>query len=386
MDTKAPTEYSNPTARELATLAYSGREVLKALKDRAHAPDREKQPMTWTISEAAELVGRSKNSLISAEGTLENLPAIKDENTGRRHYQMPDILRLMEHFGTRPKLNKMRIITSMAYKGGVGKTYTTTLLAHYFARRGYRTAVVDCDPQATCTQTIMGVIPDEDIQVTQTLAPIFWGDAKYLEPDDLLPTNWANLSIIPANLGLLDADYEARAEGLSVEIFREAFQNLEDELDIVIVDTPPTLNYLSICPIDASDMLVIPITPRHADLSSTISYLDMIARMAENGFNIPLLRMAINMVSQEKKTKVRVDEEESDEWKFIRLLRAIYGERILEGEMLTSTTVQRLSAEYRTLYESTVHDKTWRRAMRGPDTIARQIEELLQIYDKEDAA
>lgn len=373
-------QYSNDTAKNVAALANNGKTVLRVYKDVAHSPSTNKQPMTWPISQAVEMTGRSRSSLISAEKTL-GAPPFEKQGVYRRLYDMSHILALMDHFGTRPKFQRTRHLAITNYKGGVGKSHLSTHLAHYFAKRGYRTLIIDCDSQATATQTILGILPDDDIAPEQTLAPLFSGDAAYLEQSSCLKTNWPSLQIIPANLGLLDADMHARARQIDVSLLYRALEPLNDHYDLIIYDTPPTLSYLSMCPLDAADMALIPITPRVPDFASTVAFLGMLSRVAENGIEIPIIRMAMNMVTQERHVTLSPNEAPTNEQELIQHCRQCYGEWLLDGEILTSTLIQRLAGEYRTLFESSVHNATWQRAAKGIIQMASQVEKLLTAYD-----
>ncbi len=45
----------------------------------------------------------------------------------------------------------MKVITIMNYKGGVGKTATAVNLSYNLSERGYKTLLIDCDPQGNAS-------------------------------------------------------------------------------------------------------------------------------------------------------------------------------------------------------------------------------------------
>jgi len=373
-------QQTHKTAKNLDTLADNAKAVLRAYKDAIHPPSTTKQPVTWPISQAVEMTGRSRSSLINAEKIL-GAPPFQKQGMYQRVYDMSHILALMDYFGTRPKFQRTRHLAITNYKGGVGKSHLSTHLAHYFAKRGYRTLIVDCDSQATATQTILGIIPDDDIAPEQTLAPLFSGSVTHLEQEVCLQTNWPNLQIIPANLWLLDADMHARTRQMDVLLLYHALDLISDQYDLIIYDTPHTLSHLSMCPLHAADMALIPTTPRIPDFTSTVAFLGELSRMAGNGLEIPITRMAMNMVTQERRVTLNPNEALTSEQKLIQYCRQYYGEWLLDGEMPTSTLIQRLADEHHTLFESSIYNATWQRAAKGVIQIANQVEELLTIYD-----
>ena len=177
-------------------------------------------------------------------------------------------------------------------KGGVGKSTTVCHLAQYFALKGYRVCVIDCDSQASTTATF-GLNPDVDIdEDEETLYPFFrYGGPKTLHYA-LRATYWPGIAIIPANLGLYDAEYEfaarmAREPAFILDRLREGIQTIEDQFDIILLDPPPALGMLSLSVLRAANALLIPAPPNNIDFGSTAHFLKMLettsAELARHG-------------------------------------------------------------------------------------------------------
>lgn len=162
----------------------------------------------------------------------------------------------------------MRRITLSNNKGGSGKTTTTVNLAAAFVERGLRVLVVDLDPQGSATEWLgggeasiglveysTGGIPLSRLVVRSTAPGV-----------DLIPTS---PSLVPSG--------ESGRNQTGYAIVR-AFVRLPDYWDVVLVDTPPTLGYLSLAPLVACDRVVIPVEPLALGLPGVASVIASIDR------------------------------------------------------------------------------------------------------------
>jgi chromosome partitioning protein len=142
----------------------------------------------------------------------------------------------------------MRTITLSNNKGGSCKTTTTVSLAATFAERGMRVLVVDLDPQGSATEWLGG---------HETPAGLVEFSAGGIRTSRLVSRTRHGIDLIPASRGLV-ASGEARQNDTGLAIVR-AFARLPDFWDVVVIDTPPTLGYLSLAPLVASDGVIIPV-------------------------------------------------------------------------------------------------------------------------------
>jgi len=161
----------------------------------------------------------------------------------------------------------------------VGKTTAATNLAAGLAMKGYRTCLVDTDPQGNSSK-VCGVdirsLPEDG---TGSVIEIF-ADAK--PAIDLVRSAderfEGRLSIIPAHQMLsgfaLQAEtmvFQAAAKGASfedqqdmrqgmVDRLRESLKSMVGEFDACVFDTPPTLGFMLTAALRASDWLLVPLT------------------------------------------------------------------------------------------------------------------------------
>ena len=138
-------------------------------------------------------------------------------------------------------------------KGGVGKTTTAVNLGAALAEEGYRTLVIDLDPQSNAT-TGLG-INSRDIQ-----ASVYDVVMNNTGLDDCIePTSLKNLFVAPATIDLAGAEIEL-VPAFSRELkLRRAIDEIRDDYDIALVDCPPSLGLLTINGLAAADGVLVPI-------------------------------------------------------------------------------------------------------------------------------
>lgn len=143
------------------------------------------------------------------------------------------------------------IVAILNQKGGTGKTTTAINLSAALAFRGFRTLMVDLDPQGHTTIGI-GLEPDS---FRESMAEVFSVPKKSLN-DVVMPTYIPKLFVAPATIHLAQA-----AEQVYSRVFREAIlaQSLKGaDFEFVIIDCPPSLGVLTTNSLFACDFIIIP--------------------------------------------------------------------------------------------------------------------------------
>lgn len=150
----------------------------------------------------------------------------------------------------------MKAYALLNMKGGVGKTTTSLNVATGLSMLGYKTLLIDFDPQANTTDTF---IPDNQ-------EPAITVDKLIFEPS---LTNEAIINVMP-NLDLIPSSIDLAETELNLSVQRRFAQHnrlqmilkeVENEYDFIFIDCQPIINTLTINVILASDMIIIPVKP-----------------------------------------------------------------------------------------------------------------------------
>ncbi len=249
------------------------------------------------------------------------LPQGRSETTGgAKWFTLDEVLALRAHFAAegsrakeyrpyRPAGLPAKICAVANFKGGVGKTSMAAHLAMSAALDGYRVLVIDLDSQGSMTSIFGGQVASEWDTVFPLIARDYAlglraenqrrverGDAP-LPLDDMLsealrrgasdiirPTHWPNIDLVGAQLNLYWAEFQIPVWRMSLRGWKlwEALSNalLRDGVlasyDIIMLDTPPALGYLTINGLTAADILLVPMGASFLEFDSTGRFFDML--------------------------------------------------------------------------------------------------------------
>jgi chromosome partitioning protein len=245
---------------------------------------------------------------------------VTETEGGAKWFTLDEVLRLRAFFGAqgskakdylpyRPAGLPAKMVAVANFKGGVGKTSTAAHLAMSAALDGYKVLVIDLDSQGSMTSIFGGTVEDE----WQTAFPLLarhYGDHLRLENqrrldrgdapqplDDSLnaamemtardviqPTHWPNIDLIGAQLNLYWAEFQIPVWRMSARGWklwdaltdRLAADGVLDDYDLVFIDTPPALGYLTINGLAAADILLVPLGASFLEFDSTGRFFDML--------------------------------------------------------------------------------------------------------------
>ncbi len=372
---------------ELDLLSARASNVMDRLRDRVYAPGTTKTlELRFNVRSAAEMVNRSEKLIRDAEADGRLPEADKDPDSNRRTgYSLAEINRMREVFGTLPHRgpgDPPAVIAVQNFKGGVGKSTVVTHMAQFFALRGYRVCVIDCDSQASTT-AVFGLNPDVDVQEDDdTLYPFFRHGGPPTLHYALRATYWPGVALIPANLGLYDAEYEfaarmARDRSFVLDRLREGVESIADQFDIVLLDPPPALGMISLSVLRAATALVVPAPPNNIDFASTAHFLKMMSAtlsdIAEVGGTrgYAFVKILATKMNDGKSAHVAIK----------RMMDAVFAGDMFQAVLKDSAEIDNATANLRTVYEMTgpaTRTDTHKRCRAYLDAVGREMETLVR--------
>lgn len=269
---------------EVLQLASYAEGILNSLRQDMLKPHPRKRAPQYSASQLAQMCALDPRQ-IAPLAKRDDLPPGRIEGS-RRLFTLQEAhewVRRIGPFERRPRGQDGLVISCVNFKGGSTKTSTAMGLAQGLTHRGRKVLVVDLDPQASAT-TLTGLLPAAEIDEWQTAAPITYVQ----EPDcpkDLCyavqPTYWDGMDIIPAAPPLFQAEImlpllsrDPRIEWWA--LFSNALKPLKSTYDVIIVDTAPSLSYLAINAVMASDALIMPLPPDNLDFASSVAFWNLL--------------------------------------------------------------------------------------------------------------
>ncbi len=167
-------------------------------------------------------------------------------------------------------------------KGGSGKTTTAVNLATALHQFGKRVLLVDLDPQANATLSV-GIDPTTlPLNINHLFTTI---DTA---PADVIATTDFGLALLPSHPDL--AATESGMKATQVGLLRGRLEPLEDDYDIIVMDTAPSESYLAVNALAAADEVIIPLQAHYLALQGLAQALTQVEQV-RNGLN-PRLKVA----------------------------------------------------------------------------------------------
>lgn len=168
-------------------------------------------------------------------------------------------------------------------KGGVGKTTLAFNCAMSFAKQGYKTVLVDLDPQCNLSRLALGDQQYADTLFSSTHKDMFTvlkgvieggADVDFSVPTIPVSNSGGNLALLKGSVNLslyenlLVSAYGQAAAGQQLGYFQTSAidrflreRGMKDEIDIFVIDTSPSLSLLNQIIFLGADYFVVPMMP-----------------------------------------------------------------------------------------------------------------------------
>jgi chromosome partitioning protein len=367
---------------------------LNMLRLEQYPPNAEKGLRSFSLAEVAEYLGVTQNHIkkLHLEGKG---PVPSTTSSGRRTYTAEQMLELRQFLDKNGRSDfkryvphrrvgeGMQIVSVVNFKGGSGKTTTTAHLAQYLALTGHRVLAIDLDPQASLT-ALHGIQPELD-KNPSLFEALRYDDERKSIKEVIQRTNFPGLDIVPANLELQEYEYQtplaatnknSPAGRLFFTRISNALKEVDDRYDVVVIDCPPQLGYLTLTALTASTSVLITVHPQMLDIMSMSQFLLMLGGILQS-IKSAGARVKLNWF---RYLVTRYEPTDGPQAQMVGFMQAMFNKRMLQNQMLKSTAVSDAGITKQTLYEVEKNQftrSTYDRALESLNAVNGEIAGLI---------
>lgn len=370
--------------QKIAALATRAGSMVEQIRSRLLAPEARKIAPTYSTAQLAGLCGVDK-AHVAYRISKDDLPAGRlTPSGGKRNFELSELrtwTRTYRADKMRPAGKQAIVIAVGNFKGGVAKTTTSMVLAQGLSMRGHRVLAIDTDPQGSLT-TLHGLLPEAEVSEDMTIAPLCDGsesDIRYA----IRSTYWDGIDLVAAAPFLFSAEFALPARQMQQSdaefwnVLNAGLDSVRDLYDVIIIDTPPSLSYVTINALWAANGIVVPVPPSGLDFASSAQFWSLLADLGANldqqskgkvGKNFDFLHVLLSRVDAGDPAMPAVRQ-----W-----IQATYGEYTLPVEIPKTSVTSNKAAEFATVYDVQKYEgaaKTYKRAADAYDTFVELVEQ-----------
>ncbi|MBS0454077.1 MAG: AAA family ATPase [Proteobacteria bacterium] len=356
--------------------------MMSSIRSTMLMPRAAKKEPVFGADELSDLCGLSGRGAVAHYiKERPDLPSGMLTTTGRkRHFGLSEArvwVREFQKEKLRPAGAEAITITVANFKGGTTKTTTSMTLAQGLSIQGHKVLVIDTDPQGSLT-TLFGILPDLEVEEEQTILPLVDGSQHSVRPM-IRKTYWDGLDLVPACSGLFAAEFmlpslqQSNPEFEFWSVLDMGIDDVRGDYDVIIIDSPPALSYLTINSLFAANGLIIPLPPETLDFASLSQFWQLFSQLTgsllqKRGSSkvFEFQNVLLSKVSKSVTTDV------VRQW-----ISQTYGAKVLPLEIPRTATTSLKSAEFGTVYDATpddLKDRTYKRAREAYDQFVEHVE------------
>jgi chromosome partitioning protein len=360
---------------------------------RAHIKSDEKELRTYTQKAAADLLGCNNRTLKRRhdQGDFDHLDIKKGAN-GHYAYTLSNIYQMADIMGipadNRAPDDKLQVIVVNSLKGGCGKTTSLVNIAAALATtniKRYRIGIIDLDPQGSSTSFFPPAEPDPitvgdlmrdciDLEDGET-----WADVV---SSAFVTTHIPNIRFLPSGMDDFYFEHETATqlkEGKGYEVSQhyhklldKVIKPVEDQFDIILIDTAPSLNFMFYNALMASTAMLIPVHPEAVDFDANNKYLKRlgeiyhtVAALGHNGWDF----MQFLVTNYVKGNHSQRD--------IVKDVRSAFGRQVMSYPINHSSAITASSSSFNTIFDQKTSD-----SLASRESLIKSQENIKDVVDE----
>jgi chromosome partitioning protein len=216
-------------------------------------------------------------------------------------------------------------------KGGVGKTTTAINLSAALANKGYKTLLLDLDPQSNSTLSFL-----DPSGIQRSIYDVMVDGTSSLT-DIIQETMVPNLHLLPARISLAKLESKLMGEIDAHFRLKDKMSSLIKDFPYIIIDTPPTLGLITVSALVASTHVLVPIQSSYFALEGTDDLLETIQKVKARA-NPTLQLLGIVVTLHDRRTTLGHD--------IVKQIEQTFGDKVFRT-MITKSVRLEESPAYR---------------------------------------
>ena len=211
----------------------------------------------------------------------------------------------------------MRTIAIANQKGGCAKTTTAINVSAALAAAGWKTLLIDLDPQAHASFGLAANIRSADKSVYNILTNL--PEKRQPLAACIMPVS-PKFDIVPSNIRLSTLEQELKDQEDAVSALSRVLSSIQETYAYVILDCPPSLGFLTFNALRAADRVIIPIDMSAFTLMGVGKLLGMLELLKKKTGHAPHVNALATLFDRRTRYSQAIIEE----------IRTFFGERMLQ--------------------------------------------------------
>ena len=218
------------------------------------------------------------------------------------------------------------IIAITNQKGGVGKTTTTLNVSSALAFMGYRVLLIDTDPQAHSTISVV----NDPSKIQKSLYDVMMNPSLRIE-SVISESNVPGLEVAISKISMAKLEPSLIGEIDGHYRLRDVLQPVRNKYEFIFIDTPPTLGLITLNSLVAADYILIPIQSAYLCMEGTDDLLETIDKVKKVA-NPELEIIGILITLHDKRTNISKD--------VYKRIKAVFGEKVFKTVISKSVKLE----------------------------------------------